>query len=77
MKTKNQHYVPQFHLRQWSSDGKLISLYNKYNKVFVDNKGSIKKLASCLIYNGHSANADNFFYFVSSVKSFSNIFIHN
>ena len=46
MEKKNQHYVPQFHLRQWSSDGKLISLYNKYNKMFVDNKGAIKKLAS-------------------------------
>ena len=46
MKTKNQHYVPQFHLRQWSSDGRLISLYNKYNKKFVDNKGAIKNMAS-------------------------------
>lgn len=46
MKKKNQHYVPQFHLRQWSSDKKLISLYNKYNGMFVDNKGPIKKLAS-------------------------------
>ena len=46
MKTKNQHYVPQFHLRQWSSDGKLISLYNKYNKKFVDNKAAIKNMAS-------------------------------
>ena len=46
MEKKNQHYVPQFHLRQWSSDGKLISLYNKYNQKFVDNKGSIKNMAS-------------------------------
>lgn len=46
MKTKNQHYVPRFHLRQWSSDGRLISLYNKYNKKFVDNKGAIKNMAS-------------------------------
>lgn len=46
MQKKNQHYVPQFHLRQWSNDGKLISLYNKYKKVFVNNKGAIKKLAS-------------------------------
>ena len=46
MEKKNQHFVPKFHLRQWSKDGKLISLYNKYNKVFVDNKGAIKNLAS-------------------------------
>ncbi len=46
MKKKNQHYVPKFHLRQWSLDGKLISLYNKNNKVFVDNKAPIKKAAS-------------------------------
>lgn len=46
MEKKNQHYVPQFHLRQWSNDGKLISLYNKYNQKFVDNKGAIKHLAS-------------------------------
>ena len=26
-KKKNQHYVPQFHLREWSDDGKLISLF--------------------------------------------------
>ena len=43
---KNQHYVPKFHLRQWSTDGKLISLYNKYNQKFVDNKGAIKNMAS-------------------------------
>lgn len=45
-KKKNQHYVPQFHLREWSDDGKLISLYNKYNSIYVDNKGAIKNLAS-------------------------------
>ena len=43
---KNQHYVPQFHLREWSDDGKLISLYNKYNELYIHNKGAIKKLAS-------------------------------
>ena len=46
MEKKNQHYVPQFHLRQWSSNGKVISLYNKYNQKFVDNKGAIKHLAA-------------------------------
>lgn len=46
MSKKNQHYVPQFHLRQWSDDGKLISLYNKKNNIFVHNKGPIKNLAS-------------------------------
>ena len=46
MEKKNQHYVPQFHLRQWSSNGKLISVYNKYSQRFVDNKGSIRNLAS-------------------------------
>lgn len=46
MQKKNQHYVPKFHLRQWSNDGKLISLYNKYNQKFVSNKGAIKNLAS-------------------------------
>lgn len=46
VKKKNQHYVPKFHLRQWSSDGKLISLYNKYNHKFVDNKCAIKNMAS-------------------------------
>ena len=46
MEKKNQHYVPKFHLRQWSNDGRVISLYNKYNQVFVHNKGAIKNLAS-------------------------------
>lgn len=46
MKKKNQHYVPQFHLRQWSLDGKLVSLYNKKRQLFVDNKASIKNIAS-------------------------------
>ncbi len=46
MKVKNQHYIPQFHLRRWSLDGKVISLYNKNNQIFVDNKGAIKNLAS-------------------------------
>lgn len=46
MEKKNQHYVPKFHLRKWSNDGKLISLYNKYNQKFVSNKGAIKHLAS-------------------------------
>lgn len=46
MKAKNQHYIPQFHLRRWSADGKLISLYNRNNHIFVDNKGAIKNLAS-------------------------------
>ncbi len=46
MDRKNQHYVPQFHLRRWSYDGKRISLYNKDNNVFVDSKASIKNVAS-------------------------------
>ena len=46
MEKKKQHYVPKFHLRQWSKDGKRISLYNKYSTVFVDNNGAIKTLAS-------------------------------
>lgn len=46
MNKKNQHYVPRFHLRKWSYDGKLISLYNKLNDKFVDAKAPIKNIAS-------------------------------
>lgn len=46
MSKRNQHYVPQFHLRQWSDDGKLISIYNKKNKIFVSNKMAISNFAS-------------------------------
>lgn len=46
MDRKNQHYVPQFHLKQWSLNGKQISLYNKQTGVFVNNKASIKHVAS-------------------------------
>ena len=31
----------------------------------------------CLVNNSHSAYADNFENFITSVKSFSNIFVHN
>lgn len=35
MKRKNNHYVPQFHLRQWSHNNRGVSSYNKRNKKYV------------------------------------------
>lgn len=56
---KNQHYIPRFHLRQWSSDGKLISLYNKYNQKFIDNKAPIKNMASKDYFYDKNGKAEN------------------
>lgn len=60
MEKKNQHYVPQFHLRQWSFDEKRISLYNKHNKVFVDSKASIKNIASKDYLYGKTPHIEDF-----------------
>ncbi len=46
MQKKNQHYIPQFHLRKWSRDGKRISLFNKTNGVYVDGIAPIKNMAA-------------------------------
>ena len=36
MKNKNNHYVPQFHLKKWSTDGKNISLFVKKNNLYIN-----------------------------------------
>lgn len=59
MDKKNQHYVPQFHLRRWSSDGKRISLFNKDNGIFVDSKASIKNVASKDYFYGEDGKIED------------------
>ncbi len=58
MKQKNNHFVPQFHLRQWSFDKKTIMTYNINKDIYVS-KASIKNQASKNYLYGHDEKFEN------------------
>lgn len=58
MKRKNNHFVPQFHLRQWSFDRKTIMTYSIAKDIYIKN-ASIKNQASKNYLYGHDENFEN------------------
>lgn len=58
MKKKNNHFVPQFHLRQWSKNKKTIMTYAIKKDIYVPN-ASIKNQASKNYLYGHNENFEN------------------
>ena len=58
LKKKNNHFVPQFHIRQWSSDKKTIMTYNISKDKYIRN-ASIKNQASKNYLYGHDENFEN------------------
>ena len=57
-KKKNNHYVPQFHLRQWSKNQKTIMVYNLSKDLYIKN-ASIKNQASRNYLYGHDNNFED------------------
>lgn len=55
---KNNHYVPQFHLRQWSSNQKTIMAYNISKDIYIK-EASIKNQASKNYLYGHNNNFED------------------
>ena len=55
---KNNHYVPQFHLRQWSSNKKTIMAYNISKDIYIK-EASIKNQASKNYLYGHNNNFED------------------
>lgn len=60
MKKKKQHYIPQFHLRKWSRDGKHIALFNKNNGICVNGVASIKNMAAKDYLYGKDDKIENY-----------------
>lgn len=55
---KNNHYVPQFHLRQWSNNKKTIMTYNITKDIYVK-QAAIKNQASKNYLYGHNNNFED------------------
>ena len=56
---KNQHYVPQLYLRNFSDNGKQISLYLIPSNIFLKSKANIKDEASDKYFYGKDSFIDN------------------
>lgn len=57
-KKKNNHYVPQFHLRKWSKNKKTIMVYNVAKDIYIK-EASIKNQASKNYLYGHNNNFED------------------
>lgn len=57
-KKKNNYYVPQFHLRQWSNNKKTIMAYNIAKDIYIK-EASIKNQASKNYLYGHNSNFED------------------
>lgn len=66
---KNNHYVPQFHLRQWSENSKTIMTFNIPKEIYVK-EASIKHQASKNYLYGYDVNFENT---LSSIESYAGI----
>ena len=68
MKKKNQHYVPKFYLRNFSDEGRNISLYNFNNDRFIPT-ASIKNQACSNFFYGEDEIIEKYFSIIEGAAS--------
>ncbi|MDR3021427.1 MAG: DUF4238 domain-containing protein [Clostridiales bacterium] len=64
---KNQHYVPQFHIRNWSNNKKTVSQWNKASSRFFDDIANVKNIASKSYMYGKDGEIEDLFTKVENI----------